>query len=128
MEEIFVVIVQVIVEVVFEALFSLPIDVFFWGHQEDRPEKVRRTALFSVGCLMGWASIFALPGTILHHGWLRVANLVVAPLLAGWLATVIAHWLIDKRHKDASPKIQFWRAWWFTLGFSLLRFAYAQGG
>lgn len=88
---IFVVIIQIIVEVVFEALF-------------------------------------ALPGTILHHGWLRVANLVVAPLLAGWLATVIAHWLIDKRHKDASPKIQFWRAWWFTLGFSLLRFAYTQRG
>ena len=128
MEELIAVIIQIVVEVVFEALWSLPVDLFIWGYEEDRPEKARRCSLFGVGCALGWASAFLLPQTVLHHGWSRIANIVIAPLLAGWLATVIARWLVEKREKDASPERQFWRAFWFTLGFSLLRFAYVQRG
>ncbi len=114
-------------EILIDVSCSLPVDLFVWGYEEDKPETKRRGGLFVAGCLLGGFSAAWLPQSFLHHGWSRMINIIASPLLAGWVAVLIARWM-QRRDKEVSPKFQFWRAFWFTLGFTLVRFAYRQHG
>lgn len=62
--------------------------------------------------------------TIIAISILRMVNLVLAPIASAYLSKRIA----NRRSKDNPfivPRNHFWQAFWFTLGLTLIKFAYA---
>ena len=127
MEEVLIVILQLFFELLFQLLVYGGFDLLAWWI--DKHEK-------GLGCLAmlifaligaGFGGIVNLihPGTYLAYEWLRIANVIVGPLLAGWVSWLFAEW---RRRRGAKlvPSLHFWFAFCFVLGFDLVRFAYAQ--
>jgi hypothetical protein len=127
-EELVAIVIQVVVEVGLQIFGAAGID-WATGASSNKDDKEE------AGC--GWLLIFALlgaacggvslllfPKLLLPTVALRVANLVVAPLLAGGLSYLIA------KHVWAAgqwpPRHHFWRAFWFALLFGIIRFAYVH--
>lgn len=77
----------------------------------------------AIGGMLGWMSAYLLPFKLFPYSWLRLLNLVVAPLLGGFTARAIA---AHRAKEDVliEPKVHFWSAFWFTLAFALLRAGY----
>jgi hypothetical protein len=65
------------------------------------------------------------PSTAIHSPGLRIAALIASPILAGVISYVVAKLrkglghVVESRH-------HFWYAFTFTLGLSIVRFAYAH--
>lgn len=128
MEELLVVIAQFFLELLFDGLSFQPFDwVSDWLDIDDWLESPY--ALCAVFCILGvgvgWASLHFFPHTLLHHGWLRIANLGAAPLLSAYVGQGTAR----RRAANGSlvvPRERFWMAFWFSLGVTATRFAFAQ--
>jgi hypothetical protein len=126
LEEIIIVIIQFLVEVVAQALVDIPVDCATRNPKKPEEESFVRYFLFLVGGgLVGWCSIALFPRTMLHQTVLRIANLVLSPIIAAAIARSIA---IYKRPKNPfiEPKIHAWSAFWFTLALAAVRLAYAK--
>lgn len=126
MEEILALLLQFLIEVVFESLGYLPFEILTTHKDREALDSIGGacTAWLVVGGIIGGLSLLALDHSLLHYGWLRIANLVVAPLSAGFVAQAFA------RRRQASrpwiePRNQFWFAFWFSLGIAAVRFVYA---
>jgi hypothetical protein len=78
----------------------------------------------ALGGACGGLSLLVAPNLILPGLALRIANLVVAPLLAGGLSYLIAANLWGEKSGEASE--HFWRGFCFALAFGIVRFAYAH--
>jgi hypothetical protein len=65
------------------------------------------------------------PGAFLAYQWLRIANLIAGPLLAGGVSWLVADWR-RRRGAHLVPSLHFWLAFWFVLGFDVVRFIYAR--
>ena len=61
----------------------------------------------------------------LLYPWLRIPNLALAPFVAGLITRQIAV-VRAKENLFVEPRVHFWRAFWFTLAFAIIRFAYAS--
>lgn len=75
------------------------------------------------GICGGLSLIFA-PKLMLPSLQLRLANLVISPLVAGGLSYLVAAFVWAARGQ--SPRHHFWRGFCFALAFGLARFAYAH--
>ena len=133
MEEIVAVAVQLVLEVGLQLLGSLGFEFAFLSRE-------RRTAdggaveegagcgwlvAFAVfGGVCGGLSLVAVPKLVLATLALRVANLAVAPLVAGGLSYLVARYVWAAR--GSTPRHHFWRGFGFALAFGLVRFAYAH--
>jgi hypothetical protein len=81
--------------------------------------------LFAViGGVCSGISLLLVPKLFLPALWMRVLNLVLAPVAAGGLSHLTARkvWAAG----GFSPRHHFWRGFWFALAFGLVRFAYAH--
>ncbi len=127
MEELLTVIIQFVLELLLEVLANLPID---WpSRKRSTPES---TSVFwqcllwcGGGALLGGLSLLLLPHSLIQLPPLRIANLLLAPLLSG----AVSWWLTQqhsRRNANLLPRYHFWRAFGFTLGLVALRFAYAS--
>ena len=130
MEEILVLVLQLFFEVVLQLLVYGGFDIAILA--TEGTEKPGR-----VGCLMmlvfgligaGIAGLANLvhPGAFLPEPWMRVANLIVGPPLAGGVSWLFADWRRRRFEAKLVPSLHFWFAFWFVLGFDLVRFIYAQ--
>jgi hypothetical protein len=127
MEELIALILQFVIEVLFESFTYLP---FEWA--TTRGERPLRDAITGpcVGWLVGGAclgglSLLIVPHTVLHQPWMRIANLIAAPLVSA----TVAKWLAQYRQQSnpsVVPQHQFWYAFWFSLGTTAIRFVYAS--
>jgi hypothetical protein len=122
MEDILIVILQALLEFLFDVLFNAG----YWPSDWE-PRSLTYSCLlgFLGGSLLAAVSIVLLRHTWIPFSALRVANLAAAPLSAAWLAQVIAR----RRQKTyiswMEPRSHYWRAFWFTLGLVTVRFAFA---
>ena len=73
-----------------------------------------------IGGLLGAGSIALFPRAILTWEWLRVANLMVTPVLIGWIGTLFVASPIE-----ISKATQFWNGFLFALALTGVRFACA---
>lgn len=129
MEEILVVILQVFFEFMIELLIYAGLDFTAWSiGKAEEPGSVGCGAMV-VFLLLG-AGFAALanalhPRPILAYEWLRIANLLLGPPLAGAVSWLCADW---RRRAGAKiePSLHFFFALCFVLGFDLIRFIYAQ--
>lgn len=76
-----------------------------------------------VGGGLGWLSTLIAPKLFLPYVALRIANLVLAPLIAGAISYWFASWA-KARGNDYKPWTHFWHGFLFALMFGLARFAF----
>lgn len=80
---------------------------------------------FVTGCGVGWISLLLFKHAFVSNAGMRVALLVLSPLTAAYLTKSIAKYMA-KTNTDITPSHHFWYAFWFTVGFAALRFAYVM--
>jgi hypothetical protein len=125
-EDFIVILIQFVVEFVFNVLANLPFD---WpSRNRATPEPASMTGIYLLWLVLGGSlaaiSLLVVPRTFIVLQALRIANLVLAPAAAGLLSFAIA-----RRRAQSNPFIvprhHGWQAVWFTLGLVSIRFAYA---
>jgi hypothetical protein len=121
-EEVVVVVLQVVFELGVQLLGAPGID--FSTSSSNKTERgcgwiVLHTFL---GGLCGWVSTLIFPKLLLAHVGLRIANLMIAPLVAGGLS----YWAADLVRKKPETWTPFWHGFAFALAFGLARFAFGQ--
>jgi hypothetical protein len=122
-EEALVVVLQLFFEVVVQSLGWLPLDL---AAGSGRTERGCGWVLFhaAVGGLLGFVSTLISPHLLLPVPWMRVLNLLAAPLVAGGLAYLFAtHVRPGGRRLD--PRDHFAHAALFAFMFGAARFAFA---
>jgi hypothetical protein len=121
MEAFLVVLGEILIEFVVQMALYFPFD---------RPGSSSNTGNFFVlilGGALGGLSLFVFQSTLIDWPALRIANLVVAPLAAGFLFRAVARQRAKKNY-GVVPRDHFWRAFWFTLGWLVVRFVWARRG
>jgi hypothetical protein len=83
--------------------------------------------LLVVGGVLGALSLLVFRFTLIDWPSLRIANLVVAPVAAGFLFRGLAKRRARKSY-SVVPREHFWHAFWFTLGWVVVRFLWARRG
>jgi hypothetical protein len=60
-----------------------------------------------------------------HHTWLRLANLVIASAIAGWVLVAVGRWRVG-RGQGGLYLHRFSYGYLFALTFALVRFAFSR--
>jgi len=124
LEELVAIAVQFTIEVIGSAFISAP-----FGFSTRRPTQHESGSMFlyflfmTIGGMIGWMSAYFVPFRLLPYSWLRLLNIVVAPLVGGFTAQAISAYRA-KENPFVEPKVHFWSAFWFILAFVLLRTGY----
>lgn len=131
MEEILALVIQLVLEVGLQIFGSLGFDFATESRRNRKGEEDKSEDGFGwllafavFGGICGGLSLIFAPKLILPKLGLRIANLVVSPLVAGGLSYLVARYVWSAR--GSSPTHHFWRAFCFALAFGLVRFAYAH--
>jgi hypothetical protein len=126
MEELLIIVIQFLIEVVGEALLSIPFDCTC--RVRDKPENPviwPAFVLLVVGGSCGWVANGFVP-PLIHVPALRVLSLIASPLLAGGIGYRIAKFQSQRRNPLIEPKRHFWYSLAFTIGLASVRFASAR--
>ena len=124
MEDLIIVIVQFTFEVLGSAFIGSPFGFNARKLRESESSSRGEQIVFALaGALLGYVSAYLLPFKLLPYSWLRLLNLVVAPVAGGYVAKAIATHRA-KADPLIEPKVHFWNAFSFILPFALLRLAY----
>ena len=120
MEGILVVIGEILVELVLNVVVFAPFDrpTSRW-----KPGTTNFTLLF-VGGGLAALSLLVFGRPIISVAWLRIANLVVAPIVCAFLFRALAERRAKKNFRIVARE-HFWHAFWFTLGWVIVRFVFA---
>jgi hypothetical protein len=78
-----------------------------------------------IGGFLGFLSALIAPKLLLPYAALRIANLLVAPLVAGGIAYSFARWA-KSRGNAYDPESHFWHGVLFAFMFGAARFAFAN--
>jgi hypothetical protein len=121
-EELLVLLIQFVVEVLIDVLIYMP---FSWpaGRGSDRSGCGLLGLYAALGGSIGGLSLLLAPGLLLHSPGLRVANLFVAPVVAGGCGWALATWR-RSRGATVNPTTHCWTGVLFVLAFGGVRLAY----
>lgn len=123
MEEILILVVGWLLEFLAELLFYWPCD--WLSRQFERDDRPKYFLWALAGAALGGISIALLPGSLLHNSGLRIANLVVAPVVSGFIAGA-KEGKPDRAGNQWDSRERFWCAFWLTLGLVVIRFVAAK--
>lgn len=124
MEEFIILIIQGFFEIFLQIFISHPFDLP--SKKKSAPETIWPFSIlwFIGGCLLAWLSLFLFKHTFIPISGLRIANLILSPVVAAYISGAIAR-RRAKTNDFVVPRDHFGLAFWFTLGFAAIRFAYA---
>ena len=121
MEELLAAVVQIVLEIGFQALVSGGVEIAASvGSKRDQSGCGWLVFHGLIGGFFGWLSTLLFPHLMLPFVWLRVLNLVLAPFLAGGLTFYMDKWW--NKGKDGANA--FFHGFTFALLFGLARFAF----
>jgi hypothetical protein len=130
-EELVALVIQLVLEVGLQLFGSIGFDFATESRrgrreaESQQPDGCAWLFIFGVlGGVCGGLSLIFAPKVLLPTVGLRIANLIVSPLIAGFLSYLVARHVWAARGQ--SPQHHFWRGFWFALAFGLVRFAYAH--
>jgi hypothetical protein len=126
MTEFLIVIIQFAAETAFPAAMSIPFDWPTYRRKSEVTNFVVLCFLFLVagGSLGLFLSAFIPP--VLHLPALKIANLFVSPLLAGFVGYKIAKWKSENTDPTIISGFHFWYTFLFAFSFVCMRLAYAK--
>ncbi len=125
MESFLVIVIQFILEAFLNIFTAFPWPLFYRGENEESNTFYRGCFSFFCGLLIGMFSLYFFPKSFVSIFYLRIANLILSPVLLGFLSKAIAEF-IHRRKDDVWPKRHFWYAFWSCLGYAALRFVFTQ--
>lgn len=127
MEDFLIILLQFLFEFLFEVLLYWPIDLPFLNRETPDPERLyfRGFLWWCAGCALAFVSLIIFQHTFIAFPALRIINLISAPIVSARLAKHLAA-ARAKSNPNIIPRNHFWQAFWFTLGFAAVRFAYAS--
>jgi hypothetical protein len=132
MEELLIAVISAVAEILLEIVSYLPCDVVLSLAERRRGPDGRYEfpvfGLVAIGVILGSIiGVFSLQfsrQTMLPYAWLRMGNIVVAPVTSG----LIARWTAGRRvarGEESSPRHHFAFACAVTMGLVLVRFVHA---
>jgi hypothetical protein len=123
MEDLLIAILQGMFEFLLEIFSYAGLD---WPFMHAWPTSLvgRCAAWFLIGCALAGMSVLFLERTWISTPALRIANFALAPIASAYLSRAIAR-RRNRRNSNIIPRNHFWQAFWFTLGLTIVRFAYA---
>ena len=126
MEEILVVLVQFLIEFFFDIFLNIPFDWPSRNRRLPEPEAIfGNCVLWLIGSVvLGFISLLVFKHTLIASPNLRIANLFLAPLTSAAISKAIAA-RRALQNPNIIPRNHYWQAFWFTLGYTAVRFAYA---
>jgi len=125
-EELLVLIIQFLIEVVGQAVVSIPFDCACRIRRKEEHHAFLLSVVFLViGGMVGAISAAFIP-SLVHVPELRIAGLVVTPLVSGAFGYQIAKWQARTRNPFLVPQFHFWYTFFFALGLVGVRFAYVK--
>ena len=93
MEELLIPILQVLLELFLEFLFYFGLDFATVSDDRRQPNGFTMSVIFGlIGAGIGGLATWIHPHSVLPFAWLRVANLIIGPFIAGLLSAGIATW------------------------------------
>ena len=117
MEELF----QAIFEFVFQAVLEIVVDAL-WEKSSRRTRLALEIVIcVALGGLLGVVSSIVAPKSLVHALPLRIAYLVLAPILLGGVMSFIGR-SRSRRGKRTGPLEKFGLGWLFAYSFALVRF------
>lgn len=95
-----------------------------------RPSKPGRPVVAAIGyillgALFAFVSLWPFPRSFAHHTWLRIANVIIAPSIAGLALVALGRWRI-RRGQVGLYLHRFSYGFLFALSFALIRFAFSR--
>ncbi len=121
-----------LLELFLEALVWFPVD-FGGSRRFGQVRQVVRTPghlawsslpFLIAGAVLGGLSLLVFPTALVRSVPLRATHCMLSPFLAGWLARALAR--RGARLNPVRPRLGFWRAFFLTAGFAVVRFGFAN--
>ncbi|WHO37218.1 hypothetical protein PMI04_011605 [Sphingobium sp. AP49] len=129
MEFIFEIVLQFLGEILLQMVVELLVELGFHS-LADTAKKPKNPVLSTIGFVLwgsmaGGLSLWIFPHSSISNPRLRALNLVIAPIVAGILMTLIGRFR-DRRGQDLVSLDRFGYAFVFALSMSLVRFLWAS--
>jgi hypothetical protein len=132
MEELLIALLAGGAEFIVQILACFPWDLLLWVFRDRRgPPEIRNDSILAIviiglllGAALGGFSLLIRRQTMLPYPWLRILNVLVAPIISGLLARQVAY-RRRKRGLNSEPRLHFAFALAITLALVLVRFIYA---
>ncbi len=129
MEELFVIVLQFFLELFLEVVVSIPFE-FLFGRKDAREQRdaVEIVACLFLGLFLGGISLTLFPHTLIGYDALRIANMIAAPIGAGYTSYCIASWRYQDRGRqgERDARYHFWYTFMVCLGIVAVRFVFAE--
>lgn len=124
---------QFVLEFVLQIVLELLGDTIVRGVARLRPKETARApwgmpawvaglGYLGFGALAGWGSVQLFPHPFISEPWMRIANLMITPIVAGAVMALIGA-LRARRGKLTTRFDQFAYAWFFATGLAAARLA-----
>jgi len=117
-EEVPILILQLLLELGAQILGNLGVEFATTKVREDHKGCGWLVLFILSGAIFGGISLAIFPRVLLATLALRVANLILAPLLAGGCSVLMVRFGAF----SGSAASHFWRGFWFAMAFGLVRF------
>ena len=120
MEEILFFLLQIVIEIAIEGVAYSLTSKSIAKRQSPNGTGVGVTAVYAIiGGILGGVSDLLYSHVLLPQMWMRIANLLVTPILFGGLATCLP------RSGTSTNTRQFWNAYFFAVFFAATRLMFA---
>ncbi len=120
MEEILFFLLQIVIEIAIEGIAYLLTSKSIAKRQSPNGTGVGATAVYAItGGMLGGVSALVYSHVLLPQMWMRIANLLITPILFGGLATCLP------RFGTSTNTRQFWNAYFFAVFFAATRLMFA---
>lgn len=124
-EFIFQILLELFLQVTVEILFHLG-----WSSVAEALDRkpTRNPALAFIGYALlglgaGGLSLLVFPELFVHHPYLRIANLILTPILAGWLMSAVGEWR-ERKGLTVIRLDSFAYGFIFAFGIAIIRYLF----
>lgn len=129
MEEIILLVLSFVGELLIESLAYFPWDIFMGSYERKKEGEINTfgwcviSLFFGIG--IGYVSLLLLPKIIFQYSWLRILNLILAPLIAGAIAVNMSK-RREQKELTTNNKLHYLIGFLFTLGLVSVRYVLSK--
>jgi hypothetical protein len=127
MEEFFIALLQAFFEILFGSFIYTPLDFLSSKSSNQETSEIIQRCVFwcFLGLVTAGGSLWLMDHSLIQSSHLRMLNIVFAPISSAYISKLIANGRATRK-PNIVPRYHFWQAFWFTLGFVMIRFIFAK--